>query len=155
MLARAWFRDIRAVAAVEFALISPVLFMLLAAAVDFGLFNKGRTQLNQAISAGAEYAQLKGTAATAANVQSFIVAASQLSGVTSTATAPACFCIIGDVSSRQLSAETTCVTLCPDNVSKSTYFMTISATYSYRSLMPFWDSFVGGTATASTTVQLQ
>jgi Flp pilus assembly protein TadG len=155
MLARAWLRDKRAVAAVEFALVSPVLFMLLAAAVDFGLFNTGRTQLNQAISAGAQYAQLKGTAATATNVQSFIVAASRLSSVTSTATAPACFCIIGDVSLRQLSAQMPCTTLCPDNVSISTYFMTIGATYTYQSLLPFWDGFAGGTATASTTVQLQ
>ena len=155
MLTHALRRDSRAVAAVEFALISPILFMLLAAAVDFGLFNKGRSQLNQAISAGAEHAQLKGTAATASDVQTFVVAMSNLSNVTSTATAPACYCIIGDVSSRQLSGQMPCSTLCPDNVSISTYFMTINGTYVYQALMPFWDNFVNGTATASTTVQLQ
>jgi Flp pilus assembly protein TadG len=155
MVTHALRRDSRAVAAVEFALISPILFMLLAAAVDVGLFKKGSTQLNQAVAAGAEHARHKRTAATPSDVQRFVVAMSNLSNVTSTATAPACYCIIGDVSLRQLSGQMPCKTLCPDNVTVSTYFMTINGTYVYQALMPFWDNFVGGTATASTTVQLQ
>lgn len=155
MLSRTGVRDRRAVAALEFAIIAPVLIMLLAAAVDFGLFNYGRTRLNQAVSAGAQHAQLLGTAATTSDVQTFIVGMANLPHVTSTATAPACYCIIGNPLARQLSSVMACVTLCPDGVSLSTYYMTINATYSYSALMPLWDNFVGATATAMTTVQLQ
>ena len=155
MVVRAWVRDRRAVAAVEFAIVAPVLITLLAGAVDFNLFNYGRTKLNHAISAGAQHVQLMGTAATASDAQTFIVAMSNLPNVTSSATAPACYCIIGNPSNRQLSSATTCATLCPDGVSLSTYFMTVSGTYTYSPLMPFWDNFVGATATATATVQLQ
>ena len=155
MVVRAWVRDRRAVAAVEFAIIAPVLITLLAGAVDFNLFNYGRTKLNHAITAGSYHVQLMGNTATASDAQTFIVAMSNLPNVTSSATAPACYCIIGNPSNRQLSSATTCATLCPDGVSLSTYFMIVSGTYTYSPLMPFWDNFVGATATATATVQLQ
>jgi Flp pilus assembly protein TadG len=154
MIFHAWDRGTRAVAAVEFALVSPFLFMVLAAAVDFGLFNYGLTRLNLAVAAGAEYAQILGTTATKTGVQNYVVSVTNLSNVTSTATAPACYCMTGSTNARALTA-TTCAAVCPDGVATSTYFMTIGASYTYTPIMPLWDYMATSTATVTTAVQLQ
>jgi Flp pilus assembly protein TadG len=50
----------RATAAVEFALVSPVLLVLLMFVIDFGMYLYASLQLSNAVSAGAEYALVNG-----------------------------------------------------------------------------------------------
>ncbi len=154
-LRKSWRRATRAVAAVEFALSCPILFLGMGVITDFGLLNLGRIRLEQAVAEGGAQAQLLGTAATPAKIQSFVQTASGLSNVSVTATGPACYCITGTPTARQLTSATPCDSLCPDGVSVSTYFMTVSATYAYQPVMPAFSNLTGVTAVSNVTVQLQ
>ena len=154
-LLKGWRRATRAVAAVEFALSCPILFLGMGVVTDYGLLNLGRIKLAQAVAQGGAQAQLLGTAATPAAIQSFVQTASGLSNVSATATAPACYCITGTPTARQLTSVTPCGSLCPDGVSVSTYYMTVSATYAYQPVMPAFSNLAGATAVSSVTVQLQ
>jgi Flp pilus assembly protein TadG len=84
-LRRRWRRDTRGAAAVEFALIAPVLGVLLAGALDFGGVVFVKLRVENAVSAGANYALVNAakitskTAASLATDLSAIVANSGLS----------------------------------------------------------------------------
>ena len=61
----------RAAAALEFALVGPVLLLFLGGAADFGLAIHSRGRLAAAVSAGAEYAMLHGRSITATQFPTF------------------------------------------------------------------------------------
>lgn len=56
----AWRSADQGVSALEFALLAPILALTLAATLDFGLVTYIRLSLNQAVSAGANYAMVNG-----------------------------------------------------------------------------------------------
>src|ERR1019366_1729717 len=60
-------RDARGAAAVEFALIAPILCLLLAGAVDFGGALYTNLRLDTAVAAGANYAQVNAANVSSAN----------------------------------------------------------------------------------------
>jgi hypothetical protein len=85
----------RAIAAIEFALVSPLLLLALGAASDYGLRSWSRSCLANAVAQGAYYAFRTGTAVTAANVVSLVKNASSLPGSAMGATASdptKCYC---------------------------------------------------------------
>lgn len=55
-----FFRNRSGAAAVEFAMISPVLVLILAATIDFGAVLYGQFRLNEAVSAGTNFAMVNG-----------------------------------------------------------------------------------------------
>ena len=71
--ARRWMAEIRGSAAVEFALVTPVLIGLLVPVIDFGTYIYDKMQLQLAVQAGAEYAARNGWDPTA--IPNAIVAA--------------------------------------------------------------------------------
>src|SRR6185369_4201840 len=91
-----WAVDRRGIAAVEFAIIAPVLLMLLGGVTDFGLVVAGKSQLANGLAQGAQYALLQGPGVTAATVKTVVQNGSTRSGLTATVTAtvtgPACYC---------------------------------------------------------------
>ena len=151
--AQFWRGTAKAIAAVEFAVASPVLFLLLAFMVDYGFLNHANTALNAAVSAGAQYAYLTGITVTASNVQTLVKNTSGLTGVTAVVTGPACYCVTGTTPSLTLSAAG-CNVTCPDGVTKSGYYVVINATYNYSAFMPNLVS-IANHVSASQTVQLQ
>jgi Flp pilus assembly protein TadG len=130
----------RATAALEFALATPLLIIMLGGAADYGLAQFYKTNLANAVAAGAQYAFLVGTGVTSANIQSVITNAMYLPNGASgnlsiIITGPRGYCVTG--SAPTMSAATAGST-CSDGSTAGTYVI-ISATYTNTGLMGgFW-----------------
>lgn len=85
-LANRFKRNQRGASAIEFALITPVILLLLAAVVDFGLLVHNRSTLETAASSAVSYALAKGQDLKASNAQTYVAT-------------------IADIASRQLDAD--------------------------------------------------
>jgi Flp pilus assembly protein TadG len=149
----------RAVAAVEFALVAPVLALVLVGAIDYGFREWSRSCLANAVAQGAYYAFLSGPNVSGTTVQTLVQNASPLTGVTVTVnppTAAACYCPSG--SPAALGPQvTSCTTACTDGTTPGTY-LKISATYTQTPWIPI--PFYSGlnnqsTITETATVRLQ
>lgn len=162
---RAWFpeanikRDAlrnRATAALEFALATPLLAVMLGGAADFGLAQFYRTNLANGVAAGAEYAYLKGITVTSANISSVVQKVMFLptgasANLSVTITGPQGYCVVG--SGPTMSAATYGST-CSDGSTAGTYVL-ISATYTNTGLMSGFMSAASTTMTEAATVRLQ
>ena len=73
-------KDRRGVAAIEFAIVAPMLLMVLAGITDFGLIRTGKSQMANGVAQGIEYALLQGPGVTAANIISMVQAGSARAG---------------------------------------------------------------------------
>lgn len=87
-LARRFRRNRRGASAIEFALIAPLILLLLAAVVDFGLLVHNRSTLETATSSAISYALAKGQDLKASNALTYAAT-------------------IADIASRQLDADVT------------------------------------------------
>jgi Flp pilus assembly protein TadG len=161
MKARLLRRCRRAVAALEFAGVAPVLLVVLGGTVDFGLANYNRTALANAVAAGAEYGLLQGSSVSVANVKTLVQNASFLTGVVATVPALACYCVTG-FPPTQTSA--TCApagtkstaansTTCADG-SFAGYYMSISANYAYTGMLGLFSDPSGFNMTETALVRL-
>jgi Flp pilus assembly protein TadG len=142
--------DRRGVSALEFALFAPMLMMIFGGVTDLGLSIACQSQLDQAVANGAQYAFKVGATVTASQVQSMVQAASGLSGVSATVSAPILRCVIG--SPAALTTGTTGVA-CSDGTQPGTY-LTISASYTYTQILPLLSNFVNTKLQQSATVRL-
>ncbi|MDQ2762839.1 MAG: pilus assembly protein, partial [Pseudomonadota bacterium] len=82
-------------AAIEFAIIVPVLLLLLGGLADFALAFRSKGLLASSVAQGAEYAFLAGPVVSAAFVQSVVAQKLALSPADVTVTGPACACVSG------------------------------------------------------------
>ncbi len=148
------FRDNdRAVAMVEFAMIAPVLALLVAGAAVYGFREWSRSCLANAVAQGAYYAFRTGPNVSATNVQTLVQSASSLTGVSiHRITAPACYCPSGTPAS--LGSVVTCGLTCTDGTTAGKY-LAITATYSLVSFFPSYTGLGNQTLTESVTVRLQ
>ena len=133
----------RATAALEFALATPLLVLMMGGAADFGLAQYYRTNLANAVAVGAEYAYATGTGVSTTNIQSVIQAAMYLpaggghnltiafSGVSPGVPSPGWYCISG---SRPTVTSSTQGTTCSDG-SFAGYYISFQATYVNTGLM--------------------
>ena len=143
--------DRRATAALEFAIVGPLLVILLGGAADLGLSTVCRNQLSQAVANGAQFAFKSGATVPAGTVQNMVQASSGLSGVTAVISGPALSCVGG--SPATLTSATAGQT-CADGTAPGTY-LTISASYTYQKLMPLSSTFLNTALRQSATVRLQ
>ena len=146
----------RAYAAVEFALISPVLFALIGGVADFGLYVWARGQLSDAVSYGMQYAFLFGTANGAnANIASAVtkVAQSALPSASVTVTGPACYCVTG--SNPPALTSQVCATKCAATNAVPGQYVIINANYTYTPIFPTISSYLSNTMYQSAVVQVQ
>jgi Flp pilus assembly protein TadG len=159
-----WLADRRGVAAIEFALIAPLLLLCLAGIADFGLLTVGRSRLANGVAQATQYALLQGSSVTLANVQAMVVSGSARAGLTAAVTpggsGPACYCVAGQPaalvsSSTPLTGTFTCTGTCPTPQAAPGAFMTISGSFVYRPLMPFYSTLANTTVSESATVRLQ
>jgi len=145
----------QATAALEFAMASPLLIVLLGGAADYGLAQYYKTNLANAVAAGAEYAYLTGTTVTSTNIQTVITNTMFLpSGASAnlsiTITGPKGYCVTG--SGPTMSAATAGST-CSDGSTAGTYVI-ISATYTNTGIMRGFMSTLSQPMTESATVRL-
>jgi Flp pilus assembly protein TadG len=154
-------RHRRAVAAVEFALIAPMLAIVLIGSADYGIAQWTRSCLANAVAQGAYYAFLTGPGVSVATVEHIVENASSLSSAQFRITAPfplACYCPTGSPATLGTAVSPTvpCTATCSDG-SKAGAYLTITAPYQ----LPFWISipFAGAvnlsTITEVATVRLQ
>jgi Flp pilus assembly protein TadG len=153
----------RGVAAVEFALVAPVLLMLLGGVADYGLLMNGKGQLANGIAQGVQYALLQGPSVSGTTVKTIVQSAVIRSGVTAavtvTITGPTCYCVssypvaLSIPSASALSSSNTCTA--SGSCTAPAPFLIISASYTYQPLMPFYSKLASTTVSQTATARLQ
>jgi Flp pilus assembly protein TadG len=177
--------DRRGMAAVEFALLTPIFCLLLAGTVDLGGALYTKFKLDTAVTAGANYAQINAANVNSTNGQSLanniatIVETSQGSGwaddgvvvnngpattvtgatpVTSgtASNADVCYCPSGSPGAFTWGSSTTCGAACPGtNTGYAGKFVTITASKQYTPIFSSYGIVSNNTITASAAVQVQ
>src|ERR1041385_5476564 len=122
--------DQRGVAAVELALLTPILALMAVGTADFGLATYSDMQVQNSAAAGATYAFLHGYSAD--GISSAITSATRLSGI-SASPAPTEFCGCPGTSGVNSVA---CGSICPSGNTAGTY-VKASATVTYATLLSY------------------
>jgi len=178
-------RDTRGIAAVEFALFTPVFALLLAGIVDLGGALYTKFKLDSAVTAGANYAQINAANVSSTNGQTLaaniatIVETSQGSGwaddgvvvndgptanVSSgtpsnggtAANADLCYCPTSPSGTFAWGASTTCGAPCPGvNTGYAGKFVTITATRQYTPIFSSYGIVQNDAISTSAAVQVQ
>jgi Flp pilus assembly protein TadG len=153
----------RGTAALEFALATPLLLVMIGGAADFGLAQFYRTSLANAVSAGAQYAYLTGTGVTTANIQTVVQnamflppgAATNLTftftGTSPGVQAPGWYCVMGTGPTATASTQGT---ICSDG-SSAGYYVWFKATYATTGLLSGVLTTANRTMSEQVTVRLQ
>ena len=126
---RVW-RQRRANAAVEMALIAPALVLLLIGLADYGTLIYRRMQVQYAAQAGADFAMRNGFNSGA--IASAVTGASSFAGLTATPTpVEACGCAAANVMT-----PATCGSTCAGGQAAGAY-VTVSASGTYTTILPY------------------
>jgi len=135
-------------AAVEFAVIAPVLSLVMICTVDLGLGFYRKMQVQNAAQAGAEYAATRGF-----NAGAIASAMASATGLATVQASPQPYQFCGCASASGVAAAA-CGTNCTGGAQAGTY-VTVSAQADYATLIPYPllpDSY---TFTAQSTVRIQ
>jgi Flp pilus assembly protein TadG len=138
------------VAAVEFALIAPLLLVLLTGVGEVGIAAHQRLQVEAAAEVGALYAARHGDGDLTA-IGTAVVNGTGTSGITATPV-PAKFCGC-PTASDVVSQGTNCTTVCPDTKPPG-HYVTVSAAITHQTLLPYLNLAIG-TLTASSTIRVK
>jgi Flp pilus assembly protein TadG len=149
-LARAM-RDQRGLAGVEFAMLAPVLLLLLGCLSDFALAFWSKGVLASSVAEGAAYAFVAGPSVSASAIQSVVGQKLSLPAAAVTVTGPSCYCVSGTPAT---SASQACGNPCPNGSTPGTY-VTISAQYTYTSLLPLYSHLASPVLVETTTARLK
>jgi Flp pilus assembly protein TadG len=150
-LQRAWFSGRSGAAAIELALVSPFLLILLTGIVEVGIAAYQAMQVQAAVQAGALYAVQNGTSNLTA-IGTAVVNATGTTGITATPT-PFTFC--GCPTAAGVVSQTTdCTTVCTGNIAPG-HYITISAAVPHSTLLPYLNLPLPASLKASTTVRIQ
>jgi hypothetical protein len=153
----------RATAALEFAVATPLLVLMMGGAADFGLAQYYRTNLANAVAAGAEYAYTSGIGVSTTTIQSVVQAAMYLpaggssnltfgfSGVSPGVPSPGWYCITG---SGPTVTSSTMGATCSDG-SFAGYYISFEATYVNTGLMSGILANTNHTISEQVTVRLE
>jgi Flp pilus assembly pilin Flp len=176
-------RDTRGAAAVEFALIAPILCLLLAGAVDFGGALYTNLKLDAAVAAGANYAQVNAAnvssangAALAANIANVVetsegavyangvvvvnngpsvtVSGGSASPGGTPGNADACYCPTGAGQSFAWGGAAVCGAVCPSG-GIAGKFVTITVTRTYNPVFASYGLVANHAISASAAVETQ
>lgn len=147
---RALSRDCRGVSAVEFGLVTPIFLAALSPVIDLGLAYSEKIRVAQAVEAGAQYASSNpyNGSTWSTNVQNAMTNATTLS-ISPSVGSETCGCPNAANTAIVTDSNGTppnCSGSCPDN-SNPGYYVTISASLTYTSVMPY--SLLGASTTLS------
>lgn len=126
-----WARE--GVTTIEFALVAPILALLIVGILDFGIGLWRQMQVATAAQAGAAYASTNGWNATATGIANAVTGATGLGSITATP-APAWAC--GCPNATSGIAWVACGSTCPDG-SQSAHYVTIGAQAAYSTILPY------------------
>jgi len=135
-------------AAIEFAVIGPLLVLMMVCTVDLSLGFYSAMQVQNAAQAGAEYASLHGFKAT--SISSAVVNATSFKGI-SASPSPVQFC---GCPSKTSVATATCGTKCADGTLAATY-VRVSASGKYTTLLPYPSLPASFSLASQSTVRIQ
>jgi len=138
-------------AAIELALISPVLLILLAGVVEIGMAAYQAMQVQSAVAAGILYAANNGASNLTA-IGTAVVNATGTAGITATP-APTTFCGC-PTSGTVVSQGADCTTVCSDKTAPGQY-VTVNAALPHQTIMPFLKLPLPASLTASSTVRVK
>ncbi|MCW3475433.1 TadE/TadG family type IV pilus assembly protein [Limobrevibacterium gyesilva] len=138
-------------AALEFAIIVPVLLVMLAGLTDFALAFWSRGVLASSVAQGAQYAVLVGPTVSTSAIRSIVGQQLSLPAANVTITGPSCYCVSGTPAAASIQ---TCGNPCPNGTMPGTY-ITISASYTYTSLMPLYSNLTNPLLTETTMARLK
>jgi Flp pilus assembly protein TadG len=153
----------RAVAAIEFALVSPMLLAFIGGLTDFGLALADQGRLASAVAQGAQYAYLNPTTVTVPAIQTIVVAAASLPGMKASnviVTGPSFFCVTAGTpptlakTTGAPPTQVTVTTTCSDGTNAGSY-VEIHATWVYPALMPGYSRLAGPALTEDVKVRIQ
>ena len=140
--------DQRGVAAIELALIAPVLTLMMVAVTDIGMGVYRKMQVEDAAQVGAQYAIKNGYDAKA--ISNAVISATNSSAITASP-APVKFC--GCATGSGVSS-TTCGTTCPGGALAGTY-TTVSAQAAYQTILNYQIVPAAYDFSSKSTVRLQ
>jgi Flp pilus assembly protein TadG len=140
--------SLRGSAAIEFAIISPVLLIMLAGLVEIGFATREAMQVQDAAEAGAGYAIKYGWDSAA--ISASVVNATGASGVTASP-APVQFC--GCPSAAGITTAL-CTATCPDGSAPGSY-VRVSASITHTAILSNLGLPIPATLTGHATVRLQ
>ena len=140
--------DIRGVAAIELAIVCPLLAVLMVCTADLGMGIYRNMQVQNAAQAGAAYAMLHGFTSSA--ISTAVASATSLSEIAASP-APSQFC--GCPSNAGI-ANIACSSTCAGGSSPGTY-VSVSAQATYRTILPYPLVANSFTLTAQSTVRIQ
>jgi len=154
---RALGRENAAVAAIEFAIYATVFLMIVAGTIDIGLLLFTNSQLDAAVSAGAEYAA--SGSATAASISAIVNSANCPDGASSTVVVnnsdtTGCYCPTGTPGNWTWGGTATCGSSCTGG-GVAGQFVTITASCSISPLFPTFGFVQSGTISRSALVETQ
>ena len=138
-----FFRDERGATALEFALVSPLLCVLLVGLIDYGMGYWQKMQVGNAARAGAQYAMASGWNQTA--ISTAVTSATGLASI-SASPAPSQACGCPSASSGIVAAS--CGSSCTGGGTAGTY-VTVNASATYSPLLPYHG--IAGTIALTTT----
>ncbi len=141
-------RDVRGVAAIEFAIVAPMLVLAMVCTADLGLGIYRKMQVQNAAQAGAEYAIVHGYVS--ASITTAVSNATTFSGISGTP-APSQFC--GCPSSTGVTT-TDCGGTCSGGSSPGTY-VSVGAQATYTTILPYPIMPNSFTFNAQSTVRIQ
>lgn len=141
-------RDRKGAAAAEFALVVPLLALMVILSVDIGMGVFSKMQVEDAAQAGAQYAILHGFDST--SISSAVTSATNNSGI-SASPAPSQFCGCPSLTGV---TSTSCSSICSTGNAPGTY-VTVSAQGSYSTLVNYAIVPTNYTFNAQSTVRLQ
>jgi len=147
--------DRRGIAALEFALVVPVILAMFGGFAQIGLEVWARGALADAVSQGAYYASITYAAAQPVQttaIQSVVQTSSTLSGVSAKATPATYYCATGSPATWTQVASAT--STCSDGTTPGTYTI-ITASYAMTSILPAFTGLGAATINESVTVRLQ
>jgi Flp pilus assembly protein TadG len=147
ILGRCW-RETRGNAALEMALVAPMLVLMMIGVADFGMAVFLKMQVQQAAQAGAEYAIVHGFDAAA--ITTAATSAVPVSGITATpAPAQSCGCPSGTTMTAA-----TCGTNCANGLGAGTY-VTVSTQGTYATMLAYPGMPASFAFTAASIVRVQ
>ena len=120
-------------AGVEFALIAPLLILLLGGVVDFALAFWTRGLLSGSVAQGIEYAFVAGPGVSQSSIKNIVGQNLSLPNSAITVTGPGCLCVSGTPAT---STNQTCGNPCADGSTPGVY-VTITANYNYPSIFAY------------------
>lgn len=156
--------DDTGVAALEFAIIAPVLLMIFGGIADFGLLLIGKGQLANGMAQAVNYALSRGASVPNSVMTAMAKDASARSGVRSVVSVnvvgPACYCLSGQpavlsASATAMSSSYTCPGTCPASAASPAAYMTITTQYTFTPLMPLFSQLAPTQVAQTATVRLQ